>query len=569
MHFNNKYINLGDSEDEIKDKINYNFNQILSFAVGQEGLVGPKGATGIPGPSGKKGSTGPTGNRATDWIRGNTFPSPSETQEFDLWVDDSSGEGDVYERGSTAGSWSYTGFSLYGSNYFELYTSIVGPIGSTDKSAIGFKSNLIPNSSSLVISDTVFSSSNINPNNSKLLISTEDQITNPILSFVKSNGDTTISPSFRWKNTGSSSYLIFDLPGDFNLISLLDLSLSSFETGSGGDFFFRGTGYLLGNTSGGISFDSPFEIKFQSINPFVFSSLNFGIGTSQIYSNNLTEISNLSTNLSPAYSLASIPNSAPNPIFNYRSGIRINSDSPDHRVFDFTGMDGHSVLYGLPLGSVSSGNHKQTVFGASGGGAAGSTGAPYSYHIKRLKSLTGKPVNNLRFYPYTSRNSNPISGDSVKTNVINLTDQSKWDSNLIVFTTSSSNLTGDAYLYVPSSPTDTLDPLYYSGEGTEYRVYLNEEASSPTRLIKGICYDYWFYSGTSVSVRKIFIDLPSPCTYIDLFWAFKGSNTNPNGRIFYKTCSGSSGFLEMTNSYPISGNSEFNPASTPSGSPSS
>lgn len=569
MHFNNKYINLGDSEDVIKDKINYNFNQILSFAVGQEGLIGPKGATGIPGPSGKRGNTGPTGDRATNWTRGTTFPPPSSTQEFDLWIDDSSGVGDVYERGSTSGSWVYTGFSLYGSNYFELYTSIVGPIGSTDKSAIGFKSNLISNSTSLVISDSVFSSSDINPNNSKLLISTEDQITNPILSFVKSNGDTSISPNFRWKNAGSSSYLIFDLPGEFNLISLLDLSISSFETAAGGDFFFRGTGSLLGNTNGGIFFDSPFEIKFESINPFVFSSLNFGIGTSEIYSNNLTEISNLSTNLSPAYSLASIPNPASSPIFNYRSGIRVNSDSEDYRVFDFTGIGGYSVLYGLPSGEVSSGNHKQTVFGVTGG-SSGSTGAPYSYHIKRIKSLTGKLIkNSLKFYPYSSRNSNPISGDSVKTNVIDLTDQSKWDSNLIVFTTSSSNLTGDVYLYVPSSPLDTLDPLYYSSEGTEYRVYLNEEASSPTRLIKGICYDYWFYLGTSVSVRRIFIDLPSPCPYVDFFWAFKGSNTNPNGRIFYKTCSGSSGFLEMTNSYPISGNSEFNPASIPSGSPSS
>ena len=147
MHFNNKYINLGDSEDLIKDKINYNFNQILSFAVGQEGLIGPKGATGIPGPSGKKGETGPTGNRATDWTRGTTFPSVT-TQEFDLWIDDSSGVGDVYERGSTSGSWNYTGFSLYNSDYFDVYTSIIGPVGSNDKSATGFKSSLISNSTS-------------------------------------------------------------------------------------------------------------------------------------------------------------------------------------------------------------------------------------------------------------------------------------------------------------------------------------------------------------------------------------------------------------------------------------
>ena len=561
MHFNNKYINLGDSEDLIKDKINYNFNQILSFAVGQEGLIGPKGATGIPGPSGKKGETGPTGNRATDWTRGTTFPSVT-TQEFDLWIDDSSGVGDVYERGSTSGSWNYTGFSLYNSDYFDVYTSIIGPVGSNDKSATGFKSSLISNSTSLVISDTIFSSSNINPNNSKLLISTEDQITNPILSFVKSNGDTTISPSFRWRNTGPSSYLVLDIPGDLRISSLLDTTISSFDpTGAGGTGFFRSGGSILGNTSGDINWISPYRIIFQTPNsPFTLSSLNFGIDTSKIYSNRLTEISNNFSTISPVYSLASIPTSGS--LYNYTGGINVNSDSSEYRVFDFTGMDGHSVLYGLPSGSLSSGNHKQTVFGASGGGGTGSTGAPYSYHVKRLNNISGT-VSTIRFNTYSERNSNPLPTKQSKSNVVNLTDGSLWNSNLIVFTPTNS-LTSDVYLYVPSSVNSTLDPLYYLGEGNEYRVYLNEEVSSPTNGIKGICYDYFYSSANNVFIRPVFIDLPSPCTYVDLFWASKGSNTNPNGRIFYKTCSGSSGFLDMTNYYTISGNSEPNPLSSPS-----
>ena len=561
MHFNNKYINLGDSEEEIRDKINYNFSQILSFAIGQEGYIGPKGATGIPGPSGKKGSTGSTGDRATEWTRGNTFPPISSTQEFDLWIDDSSGVGDVYEIGPTANSWSYTGLSLYRSDYFDAYTGIVGPIGVSDKSSTGFKSTLSSNSTSLVFSDIILTSSNINPNNSKLLISTEDQIDNPILSFIKSNGDTSISPEFRWKNTGSSSYLIFNSPGSLTMVSLFDFSLSSFETGGGGIFIMNGSGNLTGNTQGNINLISTTGITLETsfgASPITISSLNFGVNTSKIYSNVLTEISNDIDNSLP-YSLASLP-TAGSP-YNYLGGIRINSDPADNRVFDFTGMDGHSVLYGSPSGSVSSGNYSQVVFGETGGGTAGSTGAPYSYHVKRLNNISSGVITQPNLINYSQRDlSSPPTFS--KNNIANLSDSSQWTSNMIVFTPTNP-LFDDVYVWVPTPFLSSGDPLYYENEGNEYRVYLNEEVSSPTRKIKGIIFTYFRFVGGSGSLRAVFIDLPSPCTYIDLSFMTKGSNTNPNGRIFYKTCNGSGGFVSATNFYSISSNSEPNPASSP------
>jgi hypothetical protein len=563
MHFNNKYINLGDSEEEIRDKINYNFSQILSFAIGQEGYIGPKGATGIPGPSGKKGSTGSTGDRATEWTRGNTFPSVLSTQEFDLWVDDSSGVGDVYESGPTANSWSYTGLSLYRSNYFDVYTGIVGPIGVTDKSSTGFKSTFSSNSTSLVFSDTILTSANINPNNSKLLISTEDQATNAIISFIKSNGDTSISPSFRWKNTGSSSYLIFDLPGNLNMTSLFDFSLSSYEPGGGGSFLMTGGGNLTGNTQGGINIISPsnFDHLFLESTSYInIASLNFGMNSSKIYSNVLTEISNFFDSF--PYSLASLPTAGS--LYNYFGGVRVNSDSQSGRVFDFTGMDGHSVLYGLPSGSVSSGNHKQVVFGETGGGSAGSTGAPYSYHVKRLNNIT-IPFNTQVAIRYSQRDLIGAIPVTLASNVGDLRDITIWNSNLIVVTPSVS-LFDDIYIWVQTPTISGLDPLHYINEGNEYRIYLNEEVSSPTRKIKGIVFTYLFQNPSNgvSSPRPIFLDFPSPCTYVDLSFMSKGSNTNPNPRIFYKTCSGSGGFVSATNFYSISSNAEPNPASAPS-----
>ena len=549
MHFNNKYINQGDSEKEIKDKVNYNFNQVLSFAVGHEGYIGPKGATGIPGPSGKIGGTGNTGDRASEWFRGTVVPSTGSSQEFDLWVDDSSSLGDIYERNSS--SWTYTGLSLFNSDYFEVYSAIVGPLGLTDKSAIGFNYTYTPDQTSLVISDTYFSTLDVNPNNSKLLIATEDQINTPIFSFSKSNGSSTIdSPSFYWKNTGVFSDLIFKSPGKLMVNTLLDLELSSYEVFGGGNLLISGSS-LLGNTQGDINFISSFNLIFLSdfqTTPFILASLNIGIDTFKLYTNTLTQIRNIAGD----YLLKSTPTTGS--LFNFFGGISVNSNSTSFRVFDFTGMDGYSVLYGLPSGSVTSGNHKQTVFGVRGVDASGSTGAPYSYHVKRLNNIFVSAQFGA-FYPYSIRNNSTVSYLDLVfiTHTLNLSSVSSWDSNMIVATTDQT-LYDDAYIIIPSATTSSFEPLFYSGEGNEYRVYFNDMQSS--RKIKGIAYSYIYETSTGALIsRNVYIDFLSTCSYVDLFWAYVGSSTNPNGRIFWKTCKGEGGVLESTNQFTVSGNS--------------
>ena len=551
MHFNNKYIGLGDSEKEIKNKVNYNFNQIISFGIGHEGLIGPKGPTGIPGPSGKIGPTGPTGNRSTEWFRSISTPATGDSQEFDIWIDDSSPLGDIYERSTS--SWISSGLSLFNSNYFNVYSGIVGPLGLTDKSAIGFKSSYTPDQTSLVISDDIFSSSDVNPNNSKLLISTLDQIDNPIFSFVKSNSNSTDSPSFYWKNTGSVSDLIFKSGGGLLLNSLLDMEISSYSLGAGWNFTINSDSFNS-TTSGDTNFIGNSFLRPISQENFILSSLNIGIDSITFYTKTLTEIHYGSGAYS--YILESRPTSGS--IFNNYGGISINSRTSQYRVFDFTGIDGGSILYGLPSGSVTSGNHKQIVFGETGGNPAGSTGGPYSYHVKRLNNLS-LPIYGSLVIPYSRRNNASISimnpGDiNFISNIIDIENPSYWNSNMIVVTPNSSP-SDDVYMYIPGTSESSLEPVFYTGEGNEYRVYLNDMYNTTPKKIKGIVYPYTFKnsSGTLLT-RTIYINLPSSCSYIDLFWAYKGSNTNPNGRIFWKTCSGSSGFLDLTNSYNISGN---------------
>jgi hypothetical protein len=559
MHFNTKYINLGDSEKEIKDKTNYNFNQILSFAIGHEGLIGPKGATGIPGPSGRIGATGNAGDRASEWFRGTTFPSQTP-QEFDLWIDDSSSLGDVYERDSS--SWLYTGFSLFNSDFFDVYSGIVGPLGLTDKSAIGLNPSYTPDQTSLVISDTYFSSADVNPNNSKLLISTSDQVDTPIFSFVKSNSSLSQYPSFYWKNTGLLSDFLFKTPGKLSIGSLLDLEISSDDSILGGDLILNGDSFYS-TTQGNLNLttDWPQISLFTdfTINSVLINSLNFGVDTSKLYTKTLTEISSTSgVTGGGSYVLSSTPSGSS--INKYFGGISIDSSSASSRVFDFTGISGGSILYGVPSGSVSSGNHKQVVFGETGGVSAGSTGGPYSYHVKRLNNIFTTSAT-IPVVPYSLRNSTsyfpfPLSS------VLDIAQSSKWNSNMIVATLYSSGYPiQNPYLYIPSTKEFSLEPVFYSGpaEGNEYRVYLNDTIG--TKKIKGIVYTYYrrgplFVGGPIVSsTRPVYINFPSPCSYVDLFWAANGSSTNPNGRIFWKTCDGSGGILEMTNEYAIQSNS--------------
>jgi len=557
MHFNTKYINLGDSEKEIKDKINYNFNQILSFAVGHEGLPGPKGANGIPGPSGKIGLSGSTGDRASEWYRGITFPS--SPQEFDLWINDSSELGDVYERGAT--SWGYTGLSLFKSDFFEVYSGIIGPLGLTNKSAIGIKSTYTPNQTSLVISDSYFSSLDVNPNNSKVLIATEDQTTNPIFSFNKSNGNSLEYPSFYWKNLGTSSDLIFKSPGGLSIFSLREAEISSNDLFLGGGVLISGDSFHSSVTVGNINligggsqmrlFTDPL------VNSVIIDSSYFKINTNEIFSANRFEIS--SNNSVPgSYVLSSVPIGSPTD--KYFGGISVKASSL--RIFDFGGTGG-SILYGRPLNSVTSGDHKQVVFGETGGVPAGATSGPYSYHVKGLTNSFFTPYSlNSSFFPEASKNSIFSFLPSTISNILNITSPSNWNSNLLVLTvdTSLTPMSGDAYIYIPSTTNTSLEPVFYQGEATEFRVYLNEKANFPSRKIRGIIYDYTvrytqFFTGNVVTeVRKVFLNLPSPCSYVDLFWAWAGSATNPNGRIFWKTCDGSSGILDMTNIYTVSSN---------------
>jgi hypothetical protein len=86
----------GDQQSILVDKVNYNFDQILTAGGGPQGPQGIRGATGAIGPQGIQGPTGPQGLRGARWyvqpvapdeITVLTYPTPwGEPELGDYWL---------------------------------------------------------------------------------------------------------------------------------------------------------------------------------------------------------------------------------------------------------------------------------------------------------------------------------------------------------------------------------------------------------------------------------------------------------------------------------------------------
>jgi hypothetical protein len=193
----------GDNQSTIVDKLNYNFDQILSAGggpQGSQGLIGPTGPIGPQGPQGVQGAQGPSGSKwfvqdaqpASGGITGSnpwTYPTLG-----DYWLDPDSADQDVYVF--TATGWVNTGYGLAAGDLFQKVTPI-NVIGSATGQAILF-AGTTASDKTLVLSDSSISGytpggtaiDNLNFENSKLKIATKDDRTK-LISFGRSTYDIT------------------------------------------------------------------------------------------------------------------------------------------------------------------------------------------------------------------------------------------------------------------------------------------------------------------------------------------------------------------------------------------
>lgn len=279
--FNTKYLFPGDDKNSILDKLNYNFYQVLSNAIGEKGPIGSVGATGIRGQAGRDGLPGSTGERAANWYFTPTSPSASISQENDIWVDTgSTGSQSVYFYSS--GSWVNSGETLLSSGLFSTLVGASGPGGSTENNAIYF--NGIPSDKTLVLSDATGTTGDLNPNLAKLHISTDTSVTNefPTLSLAKTFLPQTPGNiiSFKWKNVGGDYDKEIILPGNYALQSGASSTysatggsmnvVSATETQISSQTFMNFTGAT--GTSGAFGISTPGILNFTSSNLSVNSS---------------------------------------------------------------------------------------------------------------------------------------------------------------------------------------------------------------------------------------------------------------------------------------------------------
>jgi len=212
-------LNQGDSQEDIINKVNSNFDSIVANGGGPQGQKGDQGDQGAAGGVGPKGDPGQEGTRGTKWYVQSTQPTGGTSSPLlvgDYWVD-TINSNKIYVYGSSG--WTDTGFNLQSTEVFEIIQGISGPAG--NKNAVVFNTPS-PELNTLVLSDSVLTTSTANPTYAKLLVSTNSTSDYPLVEFSKTNAsgigtpaDYNRHPQFRWYEPSSSNYnLLFSVPQD-------------------------------------------------------------------------------------------------------------------------------------------------------------------------------------------------------------------------------------------------------------------------------------------------------------------------------------------------------------------
>ena len=228
-------LTLGDTQEDLVNKINQNFGSIVANGGGPQGSDGPQGDQGSVGPAGPMGDQGVPGERGTRWFLSSTEPLGGTAGVGiivgDYWVDTND---DKLVYIYATGGWISTGENLQAQDSFTTLTGIVGSTGATSKNAI-VQSSATPNLNTFVLSDAVVSTVSANPTYAKFLIATQATNGFPLLEFAKSNlanglpADYNRHPFFGWKNPSASDYgLRFIVPGDLlDIVAGGNLTLQS------------------------------------------------------------------------------------------------------------------------------------------------------------------------------------------------------------------------------------------------------------------------------------------------------------------------------------------------------
>jgi len=287
-------LNPGDTQEDLINKINQNFDAIVANGGGPQGADGKQGDQGPIGPEGPIGDTGVPGERGTRWFLSNIAP---ETQTGfdevllvgDYWVNTNPSFNKAVSIYTTSG-WVSTGQSLQAQDVFTTLTGITGPSNASLKNAI-VQSSSTPGNNTFVLSDDRVIPATANPTYSKFLIATNASNGFPLLEFAKSNlmdqdtalpSDYNRHPYFDWKNPSSTDYAIrFVSPSDsLDIIAGKNLNLQS----TNGDITVSGiSSSLTANTSMSFTTSGLMNLNSGTSNLLVNSNQLVLNGTSAVF----------------------------------------------------------------------------------------------------------------------------------------------------------------------------------------------------------------------------------------------------------------------------------------------
>lgn len=291
-------LNQGDTQADIRNKVNLNFDSLVANGGGPQGVQGPQGQQGPVGQVGPQGDPGQQGTRGTKWFVQATGPTGGTGDPIlvgDYWVD-TFNNNSIYQFQSTG--WIPTGNSLQSTGVFTILPGISGPVSGMDAIVLNTS---FPDLNTLVLSDAVSTTSTANPSNSKLLISTDSANDFPLLEFAKTNAtgigtpaDYNRHPQFRWLNPSQPNYnLLFSVPQDSMTFSAggnltLQSTNSILTLSSSSDLQIQSGAGMTITSAGNMTFNSGISLMEFTSSNYSLSSGLLSLAVPLSISNNTT-----------------------------------------------------------------------------------------------------------------------------------------------------------------------------------------------------------------------------------------------------------------------------------------
>jgi len=338
-----RLLNLqeGDSQQDVANKLNYNFNQIINAGGGAYGSVGIPGAVGFIGATGITGPAGFQGQRGNFWFVQDAGPTSGVTGG-DYWID-LANDGEVFEWAETNGTynWVSQGFLISQSGVFEIAASTTGLTSGFPTQAY-VTALPSPAEKTLVLSGA--SGSNVkNPQLSKMMIGTGGTTGFPLLEFSKyayqgTASFNTLTPKIKWYTTNTGSSDVYGL--NFEARGGLGFNVANFNAIAYNDLRFT-TGSVAAGITGSFSSDLNY---YAATGDFVMSPTAFSINSANAAWNSTGFTGSVSFSLTTG---ASTINSGRNTLM-LQNGItynRVNSYSSGQNLLKvkYTGSSTYSA----------------------------------------------------------------------------------------------------------------------------------------------------------------------------------------------------------------------------------